>query len=268
MSVSDNLRRVIEANARLWAGEAEVVRTYFNAPGRTRESDRQWLARQCFKEIWGSSELAAREGLYLGPLRRLLAVFPKTDIAVDRHEVFDIAEGFWAEFAHYVAFADAHDAMAMPGEPKLSPKALKTWQEDEDLTELRRRHKREHGIVGERAAYFTEGGYCTLFSEGARLAPDGAGGRNRAIVEACKKVYDDEFGHMLKGIVGIDEAGLSAEQWRAFEAVTVEQLRGRIRMRNAQFGFPLAEKRVQEIYRGEIEPIAFDYGAARLALAA
>ena len=51
-SVSDNLRRVIDANARLWAGEAEVFTAYWNWSGRTRETDRQWLAYQCYKEVW------------------------------------------------------------------------------------------------------------------------------------------------------------------------------------------------------------------------
>jgi hypothetical protein len=36
-------------------------------------------------------------------------------------------------------------------------------------------------------------------------------------------------------------------------------------MRNEQFGAPLAEARIQEIYAGKIEPIAFDYARARLA---
>ncbi len=36
-------------------------------------------------------------------------------------------------------------------------------------------------------------------------------------------------------------------------------------MRNAQFGFPLSEERVQAIYRGDIEPLEFDYERAALA---
>lgn len=57
MSISDNLRRVIEANARLWAGEAEVFRTYWTWSGRTRETDKQWLATSATRKCgaWSSA---------------------------------------------------------------------------------------------------------------------------------------------------------------------------------------------------------------------
>ena len=92
----------------------------------------------------------------------------------DRHAVLDICEGLWAEFAHYCAFADAHDAMALPGEKKLNPHDVKqSWKEDLDLSHLRFRHKKENPKLGERATRFTEGGYCTLFSEGMKLRSRG-----------------------------------------------------------------------------------------------
>jgi len=59
MTVSSNLRRLIAANAPLWAGEAEIVRTYWTAPHRTRATDKLWLKRQCWKEYCG---LADSEG--------------------------------------------------------------------------------------------------------------------------------------------------------------------------------------------------------------
>jgi hypothetical protein len=85
------------------------------------------------------------------------------------------------------------------------------------------------------------------------------------IAEACAKVYDDEFGHMLSGIGGIVEEGLSEADWKLLATLLVEQLKQRIRMRNEQFSYPLSEARVQEIYQGRIAPIAFDYERARLA---
>jgi hypothetical protein len=121
--------------------------------------------------------------------------------------------------------------------------------------------------LGERACKFTEGGYCTLFSEGMKLSanPGGHEGRDGIIAEACAKVYDDEFGHMLRGIVGLDREGLSREDWAAFERISIEQMKSRILMRNDQFGKPLSDKRVKEIYAGEVTPIAFDYAQAKLA---
>ena len=47
----------------------------------------------------------------------------------------------------------------------------------------------------------------------------------------------------------------------------IEQLRLRIPMRNAEFSFPLSEKRIQAIHAGDIEPEVFDYGRAEDAMA-
>jgi hypothetical protein len=269
---SANLKKLIGQAAPYWAGEAAVFRAYWNWDKRTRETDRRWLALQCSKEVWGSGLAPLDKGIFLGPAEELIALFPKIDLEVDRHKVLDVAEGLWAEFLHYCAFADAHDALAKPGEPKLNPHVIKNgWQEDLDLSALRFRHKREDPRLGDRASRFTEGGYCTLFSEGMSLKSktDKKHGRaNALIAAACAKVYDDEFGHMLKGIVGLDEEGLSAAEWRTLGAMSVEQLKARIRMRNAQFGHPLAGKQLEDALAGRRKPLRFDFGKAREALAA
>ena len=269
MGISDNLRRVIEANARLWAGEAEVFRTYWTWTGRTRETDKQWLAYQCYKEVWSVVSGDPSEGLFMGTLKRIERMFPKIDAGIDRHAVLDEAEGLWAEFAHYCAFADAYDAMLKPDEAKMNPRMVKTtgWKADEALGALRHEHRKRFGAIGERACKFTEGGYCTLFSEGMKLAANSGGheGRDGLIAEACAKVYDDEFGHMLKGVVGLDREGLTQDDWKLFEQITTEQLKSRILMRNDQFGKPLSEKRIRELQDGAATPVAFDYAQAKLA---
>ena len=43
---------LIGALTPLWAGEAEVVRSYWISPARSTETDLLWLKRQCFKEFW------------------------------------------------------------------------------------------------------------------------------------------------------------------------------------------------------------------------
>jgi hypothetical protein len=267
--VSSRLRHAIELSGVYWAGEADVVRSYFGSPARTRDSDRTWLARQAFKEIWGSGFTAKDTSLIQGWAKQLTEWFPKIDQGIDRHEALELAEGLWAEFAHYCAFADAHDAMGRPGEPKLSPMAIRplNWPAEDALSELRRAHRRDHGETGWRACRFTEGGYCTLFSEGMKLAddPKGQDGRNALIAKACARVFDDEFGHMLMGIVAIDHERMTDDEWALFERLAVAQLRLRIRMRNEQFGAPLSAERIEAIYAGDVAPIAFDYERARLA---
>jgi len=114
-----------------------------------------------------------------------------------------------------------------------------------------------------RACKLSEGGYCTLFSEGMALR--GKPGLEGKIAEACAKVYDDEFGHMLAGIAGIADEYLGDADWKLLETLVSAQLRQRIRMRNAQFSFPVSEERVQAIYGGDIQPLEFDYRRAKLA---
>ena len=117
-------------------------------------------------------------------------------------------------------------------------------------------HNHTHGEIGIRASHFTEGGYCTLFREGARLK--GRGGTDDLIANACKLIYEDEFGHMLAGIVGLDQAPLSDDDFQLMRDLVVEQLRARIRMRNSEFSYPLSEERVEQIYNGDIDPEPFE----------
>jgi hypothetical protein len=69
---------------------------------------------------------------------------------------------------------------------------------------------------------------------------------------------------MLAGITGIDDANFGAADWELLGALVTEQLRQRIRMRNQQFGEPLAATRIAAIERGDIAPIGFDWSRAGL----
>ncbi|MSQ19181.1 MAG: hypothetical protein EXR39_06370 [Betaproteobacteria bacterium] len=262
--MNPRIEHLVAVAAPLWAGEAEVVRTYWTSPKHTAQTDMLWLARQCFKEFWGSGvSKYDRGGVFLGVMKKLIETAPAIDITLDRTEVLDTLEGLKAEFSHYCAFADVYDEIRPAGTPKLNPHVLEAWPEEDALTALRYQHQDEHGAVGMRACKFTEGGYCTLFSEGMALA--GKGGIEEKIAAACAMVYEDEFGHMLAGMTGITDAGLKDADWKLIETLVVAQLQKRIHMRNGQFGYPLAEARIQAIFRGDILPVAFDYAKAKLA---
>ena len=264
MAVNAKLEQLIRLAAPFWAGEAEVVRTYWTAPMRTRDTDLLWLARQCFKEFWGSGvSKYDRGGVFLGCLKSLVAQAPEIDVTLDRHEVLDVLEGIKAEFSHYCAFAEIYDALRPPGAPRLNPQMLESWPEEDKLTQLRYQHQDQHGAIGMRACKFTEGGYCALFREGKALK--GKGGIEDQIADACAFIYEDEIGHMLAGIADIGNENLSDAEWRLMGELVVAQMQQRIRMRNQQFGEPLSEARIAAIYRGEIEPMRFDYARAGLA---
>ncbi len=270
MPMSANVHRLVELSAPLWAGEAEVVRTYWDSPVRTAQADLLWLKRQCSKEFNGTGIGEFKNlGIFLGPLTELSEIFPKidagTDAGIGRRYAAELIDMLKDEFSHYMAFADVHDAIREAGAPALDPHTLGTWDEDVALTALRHGHDAEHGALGVRASRFTEGGYCTLFREGMRLT--GRGGADDLIAAACAKVFDDEFGHMLEGIAGLDDEGWSGDEFRLMGELVVAQLRLRIPMRNAEFSFPLTGARIQAIYDGDIEPVTFDFERAEEALA-
>ncbi|MEA2971762.1 MAG: hypothetical protein QOG82_220 [Actinomycetota bacterium] len=256
---SAGLVDLVDANAPLWAGEAEVFRTYWDWDGRSPATDRQWLARQCHKELFDGflPRLSALDGGWAG-------------IGESRAEVLELSKSAYEELAHYCAFAAAYDAIRDNDVP-LDIDTLRAcaWPENAALAELRAAHIRDHGELGRRAQAFTEGGYCTLFSEGVRLR--GRGGVDDMVADACALVYADEWEHMLLGIAGL--AGLddgdgarSPEAWAVLRDLSVAQMEARIRMRNAQFSFPLPEVRVAAILAGDVVPLAFDYRRAGLAV--
>jgi hypothetical protein len=262
---SRNLKRLIDALAPYWAAESLIVRAYFKSPQRSRQSDILWLARQCRKEFWDGFD-EANPGLFIGPLQKMLNLAAKIDQGVDRHEILDMTEGLHAEFAHYCAFADAYDAIRDKSDPPINPimlRDVKSWPENEVLGELRAGHIRAHGDIGMRASRLTEGGYCALFSEGAKLK--GGSAADQAIARACRSVYDDEFGHMLKGIVGLDSEKHASADWNLLRDLAVEQMRARLHMRNAQFGNALPSAEIERLKQGRSKPVAFNYAKAGLA---
>lgn len=269
MALSANLTRLIDLSAPFWAGEAEVVRTYWDSPVRNNDTDILWLRRQCSKEFNGTGTGEYKNlGIFMGPVTELGEIFSRIDIGeggVDRRYALELIEMLHDEFEHYIRFADVHDAIAGSGTPPMNPHELETWDEDAALMRTRHRHNDEHGALGVRASRFTEGGYCTLFREGMRLK--GRGGVDDLIAQACTKVYEDEFGHMLEGVIGLDNEGWTPEQLALMGELVVEQLRLRIHMRNAEFSFPLGEDRIQAILAGDIEPEPFDYARAEAAMA-
>lgn len=261
MPISQNLRDLIAANAPLWAGEAEIVRTYWESPVRTRETDLLWLKRQCWKEYAGLGDSRGESmGMVSDLVVKLNERVPRLDIDVDRHDLKDLLEKVYVEYTHYCLFSDIYDSMSDDDEPRLNANELTPWPEEEALAGRRRAVMKSHGELGWRATDFTEGGYCTMYSEGAKLR--GRPGIDSAIGAACQKVYDDEFGHMMHGVMGIDDEGLGDDDWRDLTALTVEQLRLRLFMRNTQFSHPLTDQRIQEILDGKIEPVAFDFDKA------
>ncbi len=254
LNLCDGLMQLINSNAPYWEAEAEVVRTYWNSPIRNKQTDQNWLSKQMYKELW--------DGCYAS-LQTLNDEFMNIEQSFSRVQVRNQAEILAEEFEHYCLFADVYNTLSVENAEKLTPMQLKemaVWKENDDLMSLRAGHCKEYGDLGKRAHFFTEGGYCTLYSEGMKL--EGTGPINDLIAKACKRVYEDEFDHMLLGIVSTSENSLSDEQWQLMIKMTTAQMKFRIHMRNAQFGYPVSEQRIRQLCNGECKPMAFDFDKA------
>ena len=254
MPIHENLRRLVALSAPLWAGEEEIVQTYFQSPQRTNQTDLVWLKRQCFKEIWGSGIGDKKKGLFQGPVAYLDAVFAKIDAEVDRHTVLSVIDDLRSEFYHYCLFADIYDYISGT---RLNPQQLMGWEADETLAHLRYDYRDKRGQLGHFASRFTEGGYCSMFVAGMRLA--GTGEPNDRIAKACEQVYNDEIGHMRSGFVGLSQQTLSPAEWDEVADMVRTILLQRLHMRNEQFSYPLPDIRLKAIQAGDIEPTPFDY---------
>ena len=250
LQASAGLLALIEANAPFWSAEAEVIHSYWDVPFRSGKTDRKWLTHQIYKEYW--------DGV-LPSLALFNEHVPGISAQAGRTRLLELAEVLYEEFEHFAMFANLF--LVLDGEDyRLSPDELReagAWPENDALMGLRQIHISEAPELGRRAGRFTEGGYCALFSEGMKLA-----GRNdfdSAVAGICRKIYEDEFNHMLLGIIEIDNDQLSEQDWKSLEQYTVAQMKQRIVMRNAQFSFPVSNSRMDELLAGKATPIVFDF---------
>jgi hypothetical protein len=253
MTIDPRIVSLIDRCERLWAAEAEVARTYWDSPIRTEETDRLWLLRQMYKELVDGA---------LPSLVWTSDWFDRIGEPGSRAEFLEEVDVLREEFIHYMAFAEVFEALSGRTPDAATLKRDGSWPENDTLQALRARHRRDHGALGLRAHRFTEGGYCTLYAEG--MALEARGGVDAQIARACALVYQDEFGHMLRGIAKLGEANdaLSDADWEVLEELVVDQLRHRILMRNAQFSGPMPPDRLAAIMNGACDPLPFDYERA------
>jgi hypothetical protein len=253
LNPSRGLLKLIEANAPFWGAEAEVIRSYWNSPIRTIETDRKWLTHQVYKEYWNGVRP------YLDLFNEQL---PQAAGHEQRNKLMKLSEIVHEEVEHFVMFADLFQQLD-GNDYAMTPDELRAageWAENDALVELRRHHLAESPEIGQRAMSFSEGGYCALFTEGKKLA--GRGGFEDALAEVCRRIYDDEFNHMLLGIIETDSEQLTDEDWNTLERFTTAQMRQRVEMRNAQFSHPVSTERMQDLLAGKAQAIVFDFSYA------
>jgi len=253
LNPSKGLLSLIEANAPYWGAEAEVIRSYWNSPVRNRQTDVKWLTHQIYKEYWNG--VMPYQALFNKHL-------PITSSKQQRQELMELSEIVYEEVEHFNMFADLYSTLT-GSDYNLTPEQLKAagaWVENDALVTLRKQHIYKSAEIGPRATRFTEGGYVAFFSEGMKLA--GGNSFENELARICKIIHDDEFNHMLLGIIETDDHQLTDSDWRMLESFTVEQTRQRVIMRNAQFSNPISDEHMTTLLTGKATPVVFDFDYA------
>jgi hypothetical protein len=245
------IQELVALAAPFWAGEAEVVRSFFSVPREKREHIR-WLQAQCYKEFFGALD-GDPGGLVRGPIERLHQMYDPLFARGEGQAAFlHVAEELYEEFHHYSVLAALLEKLE--GRP-VPPAELRPCAEDARLTALRRGFYQGDGDVGRAACKFTEGGGMGMFIAGMELQ----GGRfEEEVAAAFGVIYGDELGHMQSGARRLAEVAHTPTDWlRATHIVRVVSSQ-RVRMRNDMFGWPLSEQRLAEIDAGSITPLSLD----------
>lgn len=250
IAVDPRLDELVEIASPYWAGEFEVVRTFFSQP-RSKAEHIRWLRAQAWKEFWGTLDGSAGS-IPSRSLKRLNELYDNRADPKARHQFLHVAQEMYEEFHHYLALNDILEELE--GRP-VPPEELAEEPEDIALTKLRAEIARSEGELGEFVNKFNEGGGSSMYRAGMLI---GGGDLEQRMAAAFSVIFHDEIDHMQKGAEGLHRVVQTPEQWEKVKRLTREVARQRVRMRNEMFGLPLGEERLREIDEGKIEPFHRD----------
>jgi hypothetical protein len=228
-----------------WAGEAEVVRTYF-ARHRTHERDRAWLRHQAWKEIKQIPVIA----------NAVIEATPRVGKEISFDEYLEITKKCWEEAKHYVWVAECLEELE--GKP-LGPAAaldalggpLPEQVQIRKVREEIEKKSRHPAVIAAVSTWPEGGGSGVTFKELSKVQ----GGKLEAkIAAAAARICAEEADHGREGaeavIRGVRKCGLDAQTREIMLEGATRLCRQRLRMRNEMFGFPLTEERLSEIEAG------------------
>ncbi|HEY8693226.1 MAG TPA: hypothetical protein VIR57_10845 [Chloroflexota bacterium] len=248
--VDAKLDELVEIASPYWAGEYEVVHTFFSQP-RSKQEHIRWLRAQCWKEFWGTLD-GHPESIPMRSLKELMELYQGLDSPAARHKFLHVAEEMYEEFHHYAALADILDDLEGRRVP---PEELESLPEDQKLTAMRTHIARTEGELGSFVNKFSEGGGSSMYKAGMEIT---GGELEQRIADAFHVIFDDEIGHMQTGAKGLRRVVKTPEQWDTCKRLVRDVHRQRVRMRNDMFGNLLSEERLAEIDEGKIQPFHRD----------
>lgn len=229
--------------SRFWAGEAEIARTFFSQP-RAPEEHLRWLRVQAYKELQPRDD-----GIIIRNIEQIARNYPSLERGVSRADFLANIQFLEEEFRHYVVFADVIDSIT-GGRLTVEELAGYDIAEERELRAVRKRCFDEHGELGRFASSFCEGGGASIFYEGMQIGGDPLSDR---IAAACANVYGDEVDHATHGADALNAIARTDEDWALAKEMVAAISAQRLRMRNEEFGFPLADERLAEIAEGKID---------------
>jgi len=252
---ADELRAIVEQYA---AGEAEVVRAYFEQP-HSMDDHVDVLLRQMGREIQTANWL-----------NRAQHMLDELEVTVDRHALADILEQIAEETEHYVLLADLaewaagrklgrDDLRRYEVYARWDPMAPPDKLSNAHLPEANRMLEVGHAMMdevgyelGNEIGRLSEGGGGGAFIECTRLTGDEF--RER-LAAAMARIVKDEMHHGPERIDGFarnwirseDDLTTAARWLRTFMAQ-------HLRVRNEIWRYSLPPERLAAIDRGEVTP--------------
>lgn len=228
---------ILAVAAPYWAGEAEVVRTYFNRP-RTPAQDLFWLRAQAYKEARPFRDLP----------KHSQEEFLRTGAVQDNPNNADTPQRIIEETRHFWLLANLigkHFGVTISLSDDLR------LLEDRKLQELRATYRAGGGKLEQAAVAFTEGGGGAMFQvlsqiEGGELEQD--------MASVFARIAAEEILHGPMEIYTIANHARSEADWDRAQRIILTLSRQRLLMRNEMFSFPLSAARLQEIAAGRIRP--------------
>jgi hypothetical protein len=211
----------VAAAAPYWAGEAEVVRSYWSRR-RNATQDLDWLRAQAYKE----TRLLRELGLDLRDQ------FLRKGVVRNHPDGPGAARKVAQEMHHFRLLADLIFELSGVA---VSPLDVVELPADRTLQESRAAY-RMRGDLERAAVAFTEGGGGAMYRVLSELAGDAF---ERRVAAAFRVIYEDEIVHGPAEIHSLARVARSEDD---------------VLMRNEMFGFPLSPPRIREIDEGKIEP--------------
>jgi hypothetical protein len=232
------MRDLVAVAAPSWAGEAEIVCSYF-ATRRTVERDVAWLAAQAWKEtrLVRALPAEARSGSLAAG-------------TVEAHPEAVSEVKFAEEVKHFHLLVGL---IEMITGARVGIEDLRELPEESRLQALRAPYRA--GTPLERAVVdFTEGGGGAIYQV---LGGVDGGPLERRMAAVFREIHDDEVFHGPAVIHSIAALARGPDDWSHAADLVGRIGHQRLRMRNEMFSFPLSETRRDEIAAGHIKPWPF-----------